>query len=34
MAFLEKFVINRFTEIIFTFALMWLGLVAYGLIMS
>ncbi len=34
MEFLEKLVINRFTEIIFTFALMWIGLVVYGLIMS
>jgi len=34
MEFLEKFVINRFTEIIFAFALMWIALVVYGLIMS
>jgi hypothetical protein len=34
MAFVEKFIINRFTEIIFAFSLMWIGLVVYGFIMS
>jgi len=34
MAFIEKFIVNRFTEIIFTFAVMWIGLVAFGFIMS
>jgi len=34
MQLLENFIITRFTEIIFTFALSWIGLVAYGLIMA
>lgn len=34
MKSLEKFIINRFTEIIFAFAASWLVLVAYGLVMS
>lgn len=31
---LEQIVIENFTLIIFLFALTWIGLVAYGLIMS
>jgi len=31
---LEQMVIQNFTLIIFLFALSWIGLVAYGLIMS
>lgn len=31
---LEKLIIKYFTEIIFSFAVSWLVLVAYGLIMS
>lgn len=34
MKSLENFIINRFTEIIFAFALSWLALVAYGIMMS
>jgi len=34
MGKLEKWVINNFTGIIFAFALSWIGLVVYGLIMS
>ncbi len=34
MEFLEKFIVNHFTEIIIIFAIMWIGLVAYGLILS
>jgi hypothetical protein len=31
---LEQFVINKFTEIIFSFAAFWFVLIAYGLINS
>ena len=31
---LEQFIIENFTLIIFLFALLWLGLVSYGLIMT
>jgi len=34
MESLEKLIINNFTLIIFTFALSWIGLVAYGLLMQ
>ncbi len=34
MQLLENFIITRFTEIIFSFSLAWIGLVAYGLIMT
>jgi hypothetical protein len=34
MEALEKFVINRFTEIIFGMAIFWIVLVAYGMMMS
>lgn len=32
MAKLEKIIIEKFTFIIFAFAMSWLGLVAYGLL--
>ncbi len=31
---MEKFIIENFTAIIFVFAMSWIVLVAYGLIMS
>jgi len=31
---LEEIIIENFTAIIFTFAVSWIGLVAFGLIMS
>ena len=31
---MEKFIIENFTTLIFIFAAFWVGLVAYGLIMS
>jgi len=34
MASLENLIINNFTLIIFSFALSWIGLVAYGLLMQ
>lgn len=34
MESLEKLIINNFTFIIFSFALSWIGLVAYGLLMQ
>lgn len=34
MESLEKLIINNFTAIIFVFALSWIGLVAYGLLMQ
>lgn len=32
LAKLEKLIIERFSDIIFAFAIFWIGLVAYGLL--
>jgi len=34
MESIENFIINNFTLIIFSFALSWIGLVAFGLLMQ